>query len=77
MTRFRSKRPRLRLNSKPYRKLWQQVLERDRWQCQNCGRLTGLQVHHIHARSHLGDDGEENLITLCVRCHAAVHGELT
>ncbi len=76
MTQFRPKRPRLRLDTKSYRKLWQRVIERDGWRCQNCGRLTGLQVHHIHARSHLGDDAEENLITLCAQCHEAVHREI-
>jgi 5-methylcytosine-specific restriction endonuclease McrA len=30
-------------------------------------------VHHIQARSLLGDDCEMNLITLCVRCHKHVH----
>ena len=34
MTQFRSKRPRLRLDSESYRRLRQQVLERDRWCCQ-------------------------------------------
>ncbi len=73
MTQFRSKRPRLRLDPKSYRKLWQRVMERDGWRCQNCGRLTGLQVHHIRARSRLGDDTEGNLITLCAQCHQTVH----
>ena len=34
-----------------------------------------LQVHHIEARSHLGDDSEQNLITLCADCHRGVHGK--
>jgi 5-methylcytosine-specific restriction endonuclease McrA len=75
MTQFCSKRPRLRLDPKSYRKLWQQVMGRDGCRCQSCGRLTGLQVHHIHARSRLGDDAEENLITVCAQCHEAVHRE--
>jgi len=32
-----------------------------------------LQVHHKEFRSHSGNDSEENLITLCVRCHGLVH----
>ncbi len=73
MTQCRSKRPRLRLDPKSYRKLWQQVLERDDWRCQQCGHLTELQVHHIHSKSRLGDDNEENLITLCPHCHQELH----
>jgi hypothetical protein len=32
-----------------------------------------LQVHHINARSHLGDASEQNLITLCSNCHRLAH----
>jgi hypothetical protein len=31
-------------------------------------------VHHMVFRSQLGDDVEENLITLCCNCHQKVHG---
>jgi 5-methylcytosine-specific restriction endonuclease McrA len=33
-------------------------------------------VHHKEFRSCLGDDSEENLITLCTPCHANAHGIL-
>jgi 5-methylcytosine-specific restriction endonuclease McrA len=71
MKRLRSRRR--RLDPESYRKLCRQVLERDGWQCQNCGRRTNLQVHHIHPRSLLGADAERNLITLCAECHRAAH----
>ncbi|MBZ5612979.1 MAG: HNH endonuclease [Acidobacteriia bacterium] len=29
--------------------------------------------HHREFRSHSGHDSEENLITLCTRCHADIH----
>jgi hypothetical protein len=32
-----------------------------------------LQPHHIIYRSHGGKDTPENTITLCARCHDAVH----
>ena len=67
------KRPRLRLEAEAYDHLRRQVLERDGWRCQHCGRATNLEVHHIHARSRLGDDKSENLITLCTDCHRAAH----
>lgn len=49
------------------------VLKRDGWRCQVCGRLSGLQVHHITFRSHQGPTTEDNLITLCFSCHSHVH----
>ncbi len=66
-------RPRLRLDADSYRRLCQQVLERDGWRCQCCGRPTDLQVHHIQPRGRLGADAEQNLITLCSRCHEDIH----
>ncbi|MFQ5738310.1 MAG: HNH endonuclease [Acidobacteriota bacterium] len=73
MTRFSSRRPRLRLDSDSYGQLRQRVLERDGWRCQNCGRPSNLQVHHRNPRARLGGDVEQNLITLCARCHQDVH----
>jgi 5-methylcytosine-specific restriction endonuclease McrA len=73
MTRVSEKRPRLRLDPKSYRELCQQVLQRDGWRCQTCGSSTDLQVHHVNLRSRLGDDAEENLVTLCAKCHNEVH----
>ena len=73
MTRLLPRRPRLRLEPESYRQLCHQVLERDRWRCQHCGRTTNLQVHHIHPRGRLGDDNEQNLITLCATCHQEIH----
>jgi len=67
------KRPRLRLEPEAYRELRNRVLERDGWRCQQCGRSTNLHVHHLRSRSKLGNDTCENLITLCVDCHRAVH----
>jgi 5-methylcytosine-specific restriction endonuclease McrA len=67
------RRPRLRLDPDLYRKLQVEVLQRDAWRCQYCGALDHLQVHHIRSRSSLGDDTDENLITLCAACHRQVH----
>jgi 5-methylcytosine-specific restriction endonuclease McrA len=65
-------RPR-RLSPTPYELLRSQVLKRDRWRCQYCGKARDLHVHHLQPRSHQGEDTELNLITLCARCHALVH----
>jgi 5-methylcytosine-specific restriction endonuclease McrA len=69
----RPKRPRLRLDPQFYQELRERVFERDGWRCQHCGSLSELQLHHIQARSQLGNDAEENLITLCVQCHMQAH----
>jgi 5-methylcytosine-specific restriction endonuclease McrA len=67
MKHVESKRPRVKLA------LRQQVLKRDDWRCQNCGRRENLEVHHKRMRSQGGDDSELNLITLCSTCHERIH----
>ena len=62
-----------RLDPLSYERLRQQILHRDGWRCQSCGTMSNLEVHHREFRSQSGEDSEENLITLCVACHAAVH----
>jgi 5-methylcytosine-specific restriction endonuclease McrA len=64
---------RLRLDANSYRALHRQVLERDHWRCQVCGRMQNLQVHHLEFRGQSGNDEEQNLITLCAECHKQVH----
>jgi 5-methylcytosine-specific restriction protein A len=69
----RPKRAPLRLNPEPYERLRKQVLLRDGWRCQSCGKMTNLEVHHKESRSQSGDDSSQNLITLCTACHDTVH----
>ena len=63
----------LRLDPVSYETLRQRVLRRDGWRCQSCGTMSNLEIHHKQFRSHSGEDSEENLITLCIRCHAGIH----
>lgn len=50
------------------------VLHRDNYTCQCCGKKhVRLEVHHIIFRSLGGTNDERNLITLCEKCHKAVH----
>ena len=50
------------------------VLHRDNYTCQCCGKKHArLEIHHIIFRSMGGTDDERNLITLCEKCHKAVH----
>jgi len=65
--------PRVRLDITSFRILRHSVLMRDGWRCQSCGSRVALEVHHITPRSKLGDDAEENLITLCWDCHRQIH----
>jgi 5-methylcytosine-specific restriction endonuclease McrA len=73
MTKMRAKTPRLRLGSESYRGLHRQVMESDNWRCQMCGSMQNPQVHHQNFRSQSGSDMEQNLITLCTRCHKRMH----
>src|SRR5277367_5732124 len=73
----RMKRPRVRLDPRSYRRLWKRILERDAWRCQHCGSWRNLQVHHIQSRGQLGNDEENNLLTLCADCHGRVHGQIS
>ena len=48
------------------------VWERDGGRCIVCGdRRTASPVAHYIPRSHLGLGIEENIVTLCMRCHCA------
>ena len=73
MRKIRPKKPRIRLDSESYRQLHRQVLQRDGWRCQMCGSMERLAIHHRKFRSQAGDDAEENLVTLCAKCHAQAH----
>ena len=63
----------LRLNLEQYQELHLRVLRRDGWRCQSCGSMKQLEVHHQQYRSHSGEDVEDNLITLCRKCHSSEH----
>jgi 5-methylcytosine-specific restriction endonuclease McrA len=73
MNRLRQRKPRLKLPSREFAALRNQVLERDAWRCQFCGSSDNLHVHHLRSRDKGGDDCLENLITLCASCHRNVH----
>lgn len=50
-----------------------QILKRDDYRCQICGRSSvdgaRLEVDHKHPRAHGGDDSYDNLWTLCFDCN--------
>lgn len=53
------------------------VYERDDYICQDCGGEGTLNAHHIERRYERPDlvDDIDNLVTLCVECHAKRHEE--
>jgi len=59
----------------------QNILKRDGYKCFRCGSVDGLEVHHrqYHKKSATGqfvkpwDYKENNLITLCRKCHEQGH----
>jgi len=53
-------------------KIRKSVLERDDWTCAGCGHRAKKYMH-IHHVGDSEDNSVENLITLCVACHAALH----
>ena len=60
----------------------ERTLQRDNYQCQNCGSTEKLIVHHIDkkdSRCHGGipNHSINNLITLCMGCHRKIHGKDT
>jgi 5-methylcytosine-specific restriction endonuclease McrA len=73
MNPMQSKRLVVRLDPDSYSQVCLEVLCRDRWQCQYCGSLENLQIHHKQFRSRSGTDSEDNLITLCAKCHRSLH----
>ncbi len=73
MTERLPKRLSLRLDRAGYVELRLQILERDGWKCQHCGRRDRLQIHHLVRRSQSGPDTEDNLMTVCSDCHRELH----
>ncbi len=63
----------------------QKILRRDDYKCFRCGSADGLEVHHrqYHKKSATGqfvnpwDYKENNLITLCQKCHKLGHQKFT
>jgi len=74
------KRIAIKRNSTAWKKLTQEVFERDRYRCRNCHHLfpkNMLAPHHIKSVGSGGDDTGDNLITVCSFCHFKIHsGEI-
>jgi len=60
-----------RVKGNKYGGLYFQVLQRDNYECQNCHSKESLVEHHINGNHE--DNRMENLVTLCQKCHRAIH----
>lgn len=47
-----------------------EILERDGYACKECSATQRLEVHHINPLALGGTDDDENLETLCKKCHS-------
>lgn len=54
------------------------ALDRDNHQCQKCGSLEDLEVHHIEgvAREPMLANDIDNLLTVCHNCHKEIHFQI-
>ena len=66
---FKVPRIKLKRGSKAYKQLQAEVLARDNYDCQQCGRFCLAPPHHVKKVSQGGDDVIENMVTLCTYCH--------
>ncbi len=57
-----------------WRRLARAVAARDR-ACRVCGGTNRLSAHHVIPRAEGGPDAPDNLVALCVACHARVEAE--
>lgn len=61
----------------PWNRRRKEAFDRDGYECQYCDadedEAVALWAHHTHQDSAGGSDTLENLVTLCERCHKALH----
>lgn len=64
--------------SPDWQKIRVQILKRDNYTCQNCGKRGGneLHVHHISRWLESHNNSPENLTTLCLKCHRKIEHNL-
>ncbi|MCP4363526.1 MAG: hypothetical protein GY796_36470 [Chloroflexi bacterium] len=67
-------RYRRHLKSDKWQKTRLRILRRDGFKCTKCRSRDRLQVHHL-TYERVGNEDDDDLITLCDDDHAAVHGK--
>lgn len=62
------------LQTEVWKELRRARMEKDGYQCKKCGTGMNLVVHHITYPDIWGTESvDDDLITLCARCHAEIH----
>lgn len=61
------------LASQDWKQRRARILKRDNYQCKICGTGMNLRVHHIRYPDILGEEPDEDLITVCDSCHEKIH----
>lgn len=54
-------------------KISRAIYTRDDWKCRHCNNRNGLHPHHVIYAGKGGPDTLDNLLTMCWKCHRAVH----
>jgi len=60
-------------NAKISKQVTAKLMVESRETCNRCWESKEVQIHHIIPISQGGDNSEDNLILLCLRCHSQVH----
>lgn len=60
------------LESDKWKKIREQVLQRDNNKCTICGASDNLIIHHV-SYDNLGNEKIEDLTTVCEKCHTKIH----
>ena len=73
---YAKRKRRGRLSNDEWLEIRTRILKRDNYTCVNCNETGGnLHVHHIVPKSKGGTDEDDNLVTLCDRCHSVQDDE--
>ena len=69
---YKRRKPTRRKRNNFSRKVREEIYERDKGLCQECG-MQGTEVHHVKFRSGGGRGVVTNGLLLCSTCHMKVH----
>ena len=63
----------IKLTGKAYDNLQLEVMDRDNYHCVLCGESTDAPPHHIEHGTGNRSDVKENMVCVCLICHALYH----
>ena len=71
--RYRMSRHHRKTPNRSWALIRQQVLDRDKHRCRECGKAGRLEAHHVLELQDGGSNDLDNLSTLCRGCHIRTH----